>query len=709
MIKNIFAKAEAFLKKSEQRPVLFCVSLAIVLYLIVEMLSRRSAVQGILYMVQDPLMFLYNALIVLLTLSVAWVFRKKRFVLALLSMFWVALGFVNCILLGCRTTPLNFMDFRTFKDVMSIMTVYFRPWQIVLMFAGLAAFIALVVLLFVKAPKEKNSRLKALGCVGALSVALSFSTTAYVSNGSLATTFHNIHDAYKEYGFAYCFACSVVDRGITEPDNYSQEAVQAIVDRVQERNAQSGISAEVVPSDRASEETPNIVILQLESFFDVNHLKGVTYSENPLPVFTSLKENYSSGYLLTPSFGAGTSNTEFEVLTGMSMDYFGPGEYPYTTVLRETTDESVAYDLKAYGYGTHAIHNHTGKFYGRYLVYPNLGFDSFTSVEYMQDVERNPLKWADDSCLTTEIKKALDSTPQQDLVFAVSVQGHGKYPEECIDDTQTITAQGFNEAEAVGFDYYLNQIHEMDQFLGELTAELSQSAEPTVLVMYGDHLPKFDIQASDLENNNQFQTEYVIWDNFGLQQEDRDLTCYQLYPQVMKLLGMNNGVITGFQQHCVEDDTYYSDLRMLQYDLLYGECYAYGGTSPFRKTDMQMGIDPIRISRVRATGDYICINGENFTSASKIFVNGDEQNTMFANSGLIYAEGFLEEGDLVEVIQMSSKKTHLSSTGQYYWYEDGMVPYMEENPAFGMNMALNGNLSEEDLKEDLKLEEDGLR
>ena len=177
------------------------------------------------------------------------------------------------------------------------------------------------------------------------------------------------------------------------------------------------------------------------------------------------------------------------------MDYFGSGEYPYTTIMRETTSESAAYDLKDYGYATHAIHDHTGKFYGRYLVYPDLGFDSFTSVEYMQNIERNPLKWADDSCLTGEIKKAMDSTPQQDFVFAVSVQGHGKYPvDKPIDDTQTITVNGFNEDESVGFEYYVNQIHRMDEFLGELTDELSKSDEPTVLIAYGDHLPKFNIR-----------------------------------------------------------------------------------------------------------------------------------------------------------------------------------------------------------------------
>lgn len=708
-LNRLSGKADLLLKKFEKRPVVFCAVLAAVLYLLVEMLSRRSVWQGIVYMVSDPLVFLYNCLIVMMTLSVAWLFRKKRFILAFISFLWVGLGLTNCVLLLNRTTPLNFMDFRTFLDVMSIMTVYFTPFQITLMFIGAAAVIGLLIWMFIKAPKEKISRKRALAVSASLCAMLSIATTACVSTGSLATTFHNIHDAYKQYGFAYCFACSVVDRGIQKPDGYSQESVQSIVDRINEKNAQTGTSAEVVASDKATKDTPNIVILQLESFFDVNHLKNVTYSENPLPVFTELKENYSSGYLLTPSFGAGTSNTEFEVLTGMSMDYFGPGEYPYTTIMRETTSESVAYDLKDYGYSTHAIHNHTGKFYGRYLVYPDLGFDSFTSVEYMQDVERNPLKWADDSCLTGEITKAMESTPQQDLVFAVSVQGHGKYPSEKIDDTQTITVEGFNEDEAVGFEYYVNQIHQMDQFLKELTDELSKSDEPTVLVAYGDHLPKFNIEASDLENNNIYQTEYVIWDNFGMQQEDKDLTCYQLYSQVMKLLGMNNGVMTGFQQSCVGDSTYYSDMRMLQYDMLYGECYAYGGQKPFEKTDMQMGIDPITISAVRYEGDYVYVEGQNFTTASKIFINGSEYDTAFINSGEICAkESSFEEGDLIEVIQMSSKKTHLSSTGQYYWYSDHIEPYVDDEAAFGMNYAIWDEESAEDINSDIRKEENAV-
>lgn len=73
-------------------------------------------------------------------------------------------------------------------------------------------------------------------------------------------------------------------------------------------------------------------------------------------------EQYPSGYLDVPIVGAGTVNTEFEVMTGMNLDDFGPGEYPFKTILKETTCESIAYNLKEYGYATHAIHDNTATF-----------------------------------------------------------------------------------------------------------------------------------------------------------------------------------------------------------------------------------------------------------------------------------------------------------------------------------------------------------
>ena len=63
-------------------------------------------------------------------------------------------------------------------------------------------------------------------------------------------------------------------------------------------------------------------------------------------------KEYSSGYYKVPSVGAGTANTEFETITGMSLHLFGPGEYPYKSILRRLLAKSVPYVLKNLGYFT---------------------------------------------------------------------------------------------------------------------------------------------------------------------------------------------------------------------------------------------------------------------------------------------------------------------------------------------------------------------
>ena len=106
-----------------------------------------------------------------------------------------------------------------------------------------------------------------------------------------------------------------------------------------------------------------------------------------------MQQNYSSGSLTVPACGAGTANTEFEMMTGLSVKFFGPGEYPFKSILREKTMESVSTDLKSIGYRAHAIHNHRGVFYNRNEVFDNMGYDTFTSLEYMSDVEKTPKNW----------------------------------------------------------------------------------------------------------------------------------------------------------------------------------------------------------------------------------------------------------------------------------------------------------------------------
>ena len=183
-------------------------------------------------------------------------------------------------------------------------------------------------------------------------------------------------------------------------------------------------------SPETGEKRPNILFLQLETFYDPTQVEFLEFSEDPIPNFRKMMEEYSSGYYKVPSVGAGTANTEFESITGMSMRYFGPGEYPYKGILKETTCESAAYVLKNLGYRTHAIHNNEANFYGRRKVFSNLGFDTFTSEEYMAEQDdTTPTDWMKDRNLTKYILQALEETDDPDYIYTISVQGHGDYPE----------------------------------------------------------------------------------------------------------------------------------------------------------------------------------------------------------------------------------------------------------------------------------------
>ena len=92
------------------------------------------------------------------------------------------------------------------------------------------------------------------------------------------------------------------------------------------------------------------------------------------------------------------------------------------------------------------------------------------------------------------------------------------------------------------------------------------------LVLYGDHLPALNLEAEDMESSSLYRTEYIIWDNFGLEQQDEPLAAYQLSAAVLGRLGHHHRADEpAFQQTCREEPTYRADLRMLQYDALYGK------------------------------------------------------------------------------------------------------------------------------------------
>lgn len=637
---------------------------AIFLNFVIECLSRHSVLKGIIYFGRHPLAFLLNCVMIFFTLSFAMLFKKRIFVTFFISAIWIGLGVTNFIIRSSRKTPFTAPDFLNISEGLKIIKKYFSMFQIILVIVLVAVLVGFIVFLAIKSPKVKE---KINYLVSTLVIALTFGIIMlanYISNvtGLIPRNFGNIVMAYDTYGFGYVFSCSLFRSGISKPKDYSpgkvDEVVQGVDDEVDNKNDENDV------------ERPNIIFLQLESFFDVTLVKDLEYSEDPIPTMHKLYEKFPSGYLSVPSFGAGTANTEFEVITGMNLDDFGPGEYPYKTVLRNNACESICYYLAEYGYTNTALHNNEGDFYSRNTVFSRLGFDTFVSLEYFEEYEKNPIGWPKDKCLIKEITGILDSTKKQDFVYSISVQGHGDYPEDTTGMELPITVSNNNlTGNPDGFEYYVNQIHEMDSFVAELIAELEKRDEKTVLVMYGDHLPTFDFTDDMLENGDIYQTQYVIWNNFDLKLEDRDIQSYQLASYVMNSLDMVGGFISKLHVASMNSDDqkkYLDNLKLLEYDILYGACEAYDGVNPYRITNMKMGYKPIKVLNAKNVYSHVELRGRNFTESSVVSINGTDYTTIYNGPYELWVNNYkFKPGDEICVIQYSVNGNELSRTGIY--------------------------------------------
>jgi len=654
--------------------VLFHAILSMALCFAIEVISRHSMGKAFGFLALHTWAFIYNSFIIFASLSLVYLIRRRMLCRILISGFWLFLGTVNGCILSNRVTPFGYTDLKCISDLLSMQnTNYFTAKEAALVICVVGLFIAFCIYLFFKGPKFQGQRRNILTpCMVAVCMLMVPVTTHAAQNSNiLASYFANIAQGYENYGFVYGFSTSVVDRGMSKPKNYSKESVDA---------AKSASKSKA----SKSQNKPNIITVLLESFIDPTEVNYLNFSQDPIPNFRELTENYTSGYLKVPVVGAGTANTEFEILTGMSMQYFGTGEYPYKTILKQTDCESIASDLSKIGYGTHVVHNNGGNFYSRANAFSMMGFDSFTSKELMNIREYTPLgSWPTDDILIDETIKALDSTKDQpDFVYTITVQGHGDYPKDKILANPEIIVSGAeDEAANNQWEYYVNMIHEVDQFIKDLTTALERRGEDTIVVFFGDHLPSLGLSEADMATGSVFQTKYATWNNFGLAKEDADLAAYELLANTTNALDIHEGTIFTYEQNALDQKTndsesYLNGLNHLQYDLLYGERYAYNGEDLYPASELVMGVEDTDIKHVIPSGDgaYVTVIGKNFTRWSRVYVNGEKVPTIYINGSRLrlYAED-ISDGDSVVVNQLGSSDTIFRSSPEYI-YDD---PYAD--------------------------------
>ena len=672
------SKLSIFLNK---HALLTHIPLSLAMCFALEWMSQHSFMEAMNFVVDHTGAYLYNSFLIFSVYNLVFLTKRKTFLRMVISAVFVMLGIINCVILFNRVTPFGFTDLSMIGDLLTMQnTNYFTADQAAMSVAAIGVYALLMVRLFIKGAQQKPKYpfWLRLALVVFCFVTIPFSTRILQNNGVLTSYFGNLAQGYKNYGYLYGFATSILDRGMSKPKDYSDETVKSILKKT-----------DMGENTIDEENLPNIVVVLLESYYDVSEADFIETSEDPMPFFHYLEENYSTGHCTVPVVGAGTCNSEFEVLTGMSCQFFGPGEYPQKTVLKQTNVESVADILGEIGYGTHVVHNNGGNFYSRANAFSMMGFDTFTCKEMLDITDYTPLgSWPLDDILIPATMDAMNSTESSDFVYTITVGTHGDYPTyQVIEDPAIeVNAKGKTEEQNWQWEYYINMLHNMDTWMKNYVEALNSTGEDTLLIMFGDHLPTMGLTEEEIATGDLYQTKYVTWNNFGMEKEDMDLTTYQLVSEYLDRLGIHGGTMIDYNQYQTNagvdasSDEYLEDLEMLQYDLLYGERYAYDQGDPYPSSDLIMGINDVVIDAAYLYGDKLHIYGDNFTKWSKVYVNGEKVTTSYESGQVLtISADSIENGDTICVCQVGSSSTIFRSSNDYMFYDPNYEEATDES------------------------------
>ena len=659
------------------------IPLALILVFVMEWMSRHSFAAAWGFVVDHTGPYLFNSYCIFVALSIVFLSKRRGWWRVFISMIFIILGIINCIILLNRVSPFGYTDLYMISDLLTMQdSNYFSAEQAMISVIALVIYIILMSIYMAKGPKKQNAKpfWQRLILVVVLFVSLYPSTILLRQSGIMTSYFGNLAQGYLDYGYLYGFSTSVLDRGMNRPFGYSKSKIDDII----EKDA-SYVNTIEIPSEDKSQ--PNIVVMLLESFYDVSESEFLETSEDPIPFIHSLEQNYSTGHCIVPVVGAGTCNSEFEVLTGMSCSFFGPGEYPQKTIIKETDCESYADVLHDNGYSTHVVHNNGGNFYSRANAFSMMGFDSFTSKELLDITDYTPLgNWPTDDILIDATVDAMDVDDNPDFVYTITVEGHGAYPTYPVEEDPAIkvVAHGKTEEEQNAWTYYINRIYNVDDFVKKYIEALDARGEDTLVIMFGDHLPTMGLTNSEVATGDLYKTKYFTWNNFGMEKIDKDLASYQLVSEFLNRLDIHNGNLNAYHQTAMAEgkkygtNDYMNNLRLLQYDILYGDRYTYQDGTEYGPSDLIMGVNDVVIDSAYFFNGKLHIYGDEFTKWSKVFVNGEQVPTKYESGQVLSINiGDVANGDTIKVCQMGSSNTVFRESNEYKVYDPN---YVEEEP-----------------------------
>ncbi|MCO6541461.1 MAG: sulfatase-like hydrolase/transferase [Lactobacillus sp.] len=413
---------------------------------------------------------------------------------------------------------------------------------------------------------------------------------------------HNPLNVYRSDGTVIGFAFNVRSDPMKRPNGYSEKVIAKIANRYRIADAEK---ADI------GKQPANIIYILNESLtnprttsdqYPLQEDSPLSYVDN---ILQNPQANQASGYMVSPEYGGGTANIEFEANTGFS-NYFLKS-IPYQDILpKKAYFPSVMHYLENYGYHSDAYHPFAGAMYQRPQAYQALGIHQFKDQKRLKGLHKSKFgEYYTDSSTYPNIYPQQKKAKQLSLV--ITMQNHMPYITNvgAQSDYQLEDPIKNNTDKTNKMQTYLQELHQSDQAFSKLVDHFKNSDQKTLIVMYGDHYPGdglYDDLASDILTVH--ATPFVMVANFPLsnhqygyfspnymsllmlQQLGYPLTpfynlldqLHQQVPVLTKAIQMDDSGNQYTNSHSKkpkwQKSQAYRDYQMVEYDMTYGKGYA---------------------------------------------------------------------------------------------------------------------------------------
>ncbi len=497
------------------------------LFLTVLMIQPGGVTETLRMFWQDKLLIPLNAFPILAVLLVCyWIVGNPFAAVGTAGLIVNLLSYVNLVKTDCRNDPFVPADIGLVREAVNAAGEYTLNLHIGIL-AGILVLSALCFLLAavfrVKHPRWQVRILGAVAVLGAFVWSMPNvyqSVDLYTSRGENLSK-SNVPEVFRLCGFPYCFLHNYDLYPIEKPEGYQKSTV--------EQWAEEDAAEYTKPSVQ-----PNVIFIMCESYSDLSDEAVFQYAEedNPMYGFHQLaaSDRARSGHIVVSNYGAGTANTEFDVLTGIQTNMVSPNNVSSFRVIHKSIN-ALPWDYQAAGYTTYFTHPGYSWFYNRDNVYKFLGMEERVFNDTYTDADRKGTMISDQA-FYEHLTAALDEKLAGDkplFAYGVTIQNHQAYPysKYGFEPEKPPLSTTISDSAMETLSVYLEGVRDSTAMLEKLCDYFDSREEPILLVFYGDHRPalgqdygvyrELGLSTGETDTTEDildtYKTPYLIWAN----------------------------------------------------------------------------------------------------------------------------------------------------------------------------------------------------